>query len=173
MSEFLLGPVGRRLLHSYSWLLLIFIVAPAAILIPISFSSQSSFVFPPQELSFEWYQRLIDDPRWRDAALLSLKVAVFASVLAIILGTQAAIALSRMPSRYGRYVKLLFISPMIVPLMVIGVGFYVVFARLHMLGGFLSLGLAHTVLVLPFVVMPVSARLTSLDAILERAAASL
>ena len=69
--------------------------------------------------------------------------------------------------------KLLFISPMIVPLMVIGVGFYVVFARIHLLGGFLSLGLAHTVLVLPFVILPVTARLTSLDSVLERAAASL
>ena len=78
-----------------------------------------------------------------------------------------------MAPHYARYVKLLFISPMIVPLMVIGVGFYVVFARIHLLGGFLSLGLAHTVLVLPFVILPVTARLTSLDSVLERAAASL
>jgi ABC-type Fe3+/spermidine/putrescine transport system ATPase subunit/ABC-type spermidine/putrescine transport system permease subunit II len=173
MTEFLLGPMGRRFLQGYSWILLVLIVAPAAILIPISFSSQSSFVFPPREFSLEWYRRLIDDPSWRDAALLSLKVAVSASVLAIILGTQAAIALTRIPSRYGRYVKLLFISPMIVPLMVMGVGFYVVFARLHLLGGILSLILAHTVLVMPFVVMPVTARLTSVDPTLEKAAASL
>jgi ABC-type Fe3+/spermidine/putrescine transport system ATPase subunit/ABC-type spermidine/putrescine transport system permease subunit II len=173
MNEVLLGPLGRRILQGYGWLLLIFVIAPAVILIPISFSGGSDFTFPPQVMSLEWYERLVDDARWRDAALLSLKVAAFASILAAILGTQAAIALSRVAPRYARYVKLLFISPMIVPLMVIGVGFYVVFARIHLLGGFLSLGLAHTVLVLPFVILPVTARLTSLDSVLERAAASL
>ncbi len=173
MSELLLGPLGRRLLKAYGWLLLVFVVAPAVILIPVSFSSQSAFVFPPKQLSFEWYGRLIDDESWRDAATLSLQVATFAAVLATLLGTQAAIALSRLAPRHARYVKLLFISPMIVPLMVMGVGFYVVFARLHMLGGFLSLGLAHTALVVPFVVMPVAARLVSVDSVLERAAASL
>jgi ABC-type Fe3+/spermidine/putrescine transport system ATPase subunit/ABC-type spermidine/putrescine transport system permease subunit II len=173
MNEVLLGPLGRRLLQGYGWLLLVFVIAPAVILIPISFSGGSVFAFPPQVLSLEWYDRLVDDPRWRDAALLSLKVAGFASVLAVILGTQAAIALSRVAPRHARYLKLLFISPMIVPLMVIGVGFYVVFARIHLLGGFLSLGLAHTVLVLPFVILPVTARLMSLDSVLERAAASL
>jgi ABC-type Fe3+/spermidine/putrescine transport system ATPase subunit/ABC-type spermidine/putrescine transport system permease subunit II len=173
MSELLLGALGRRLLKAYGWLLLVFVVAPAVILIPVSFSSQSAFVFPPKQLSFEWYGRLIHDESWRDAATLSLQVATFAAVLATLLGTQAAIALSRLAPRHARYVKLLFISPMIVPLMVMGVGFYVVFARLHMLGGFLSLGLAHTALVVPFVVMPVAARLVSVDSVLERAAASL
>jgi ABC-type Fe3+/spermidine/putrescine transport system ATPase subunit/ABC-type spermidine/putrescine transport system permease subunit II len=173
MNELLLGPVGRRILQSYGWLLLLFVIAPAAILVPISFSAGSVFTFPPESLSLEWYSRLVDDPRWRDAALLSLKVAGIASVLAVILGTQASLAISRLPPRAAQYVKLLFISPMIVPLMVIGVGFYVVFARLHLLGGMLPLGLAHTALVLPFVVLPVTARLVSLDSGLERAAASL
>ena len=77
MSEFLLGPVGRRLLHSYSWLLLIFIVAPAAILIPISFSSQSSFVFPPREFSFEWYQRLISVGARETIVCLNSRVETF------------------------------------------------------------------------------------------------
>jgi ABC-type Fe3+/spermidine/putrescine transport system ATPase subunit/ABC-type spermidine/putrescine transport system permease subunit II len=173
VSELLLGPVGRRVLQSYGWLLLLFVVAPAAILVPISFSAGSVFTFPPQTLSLEWYRRLVDDPRWRDAALLSLEVATIAAALAVVLGTQASLAISRLPPRAAQYVKLLFIAPMIVPLMVIGLGFYAVFARLRLLGSPLPLALAHTVLVLPFVVLPVTARLVSLDAALERAAASL
>ena len=69
--------------------------------------------------------------------------------------------------------RLLFVSPIIVPLMVIGVGFYVVYARLRLLGGFFPLGMAHAVLVLPFVILPVGARLMSIDSRLEWAAASL
>ena len=86
MNEVLLGPMGRRILQGYGWLLLVFVIAPAVILIPISFSGGSDFTFPPQALSLEWYDRLVDDPRWRDAALLSLKVAAFASVLAAVRG---------------------------------------------------------------------------------------
>src|ERR1700688_3484353 len=105
MSELLLGVLGRRLLKDYGWMMLGIVVAPAVILIPVSFSSQSAFVFPPKQLSFEWYGRLIHDESWRDATTLSLQVATFAAVLATLLGTQAAIALSRLAPRHSRYVK--------------------------------------------------------------------
>ncbi len=173
MQEMLLGVAGRRFLQGYGWVLTVVILTPAVILIPVSFSGQSGLVFPPSDFSLTWYDRLVHDPRWRDAALLSLEVAAFASVLATALGVQAALAIARMGAAAAQAMKLLFIAPMIVPLMVIGVGFYLAFAKLHLLGTFLSLGLAHTVLVLPFVLLPVSARLLSLDTILERAAASL
>ena len=51
MNEVLLGPMGRQILQGYGWLLLVFVIAPAVILIPISFSGGSDFTFPPQVLS--------------------------------------------------------------------------------------------------------------------------
>lgn len=173
MSEYLLGANGRRLLVAYGWLLILFIIVPALVLVPVSIGKDDSFVIIPHELSLRWYQTLFTDSRWRNALILSLKLAAFASVLATVAGVLAAIGVSRAAPRVAKALRLLFIAPMIVPLMVIGVGFYVLYARLRLLGGFVPLGAAHAVLVLPFVMLPVSARLYSMDQRLEWAAASL
>ncbi len=173
MSEYLLGANGRRLLIAYGWLLILFIIVPALVLVPVSIGKDDSFVIIPHELSLRWYQTLFTDTRWRNALILSLKLAVFASVLATVAGVLAAIGVSRAAPQLAKALRLLFIAPMIVPLMVIGVGFYVLYARLRLLGGFVPLGAAHAVLVLPFVMLPVSARLYSMDQRLEWAAASL
>ncbi|MDQ6432530.1 ATP-binding cassette domain-containing protein [Mesorhizobium sp. LHD-90] len=173
MNEYLLGTNGRRLLVAYGWLLILFIVVPALVLVPVSIGKDDSFVIIPRELSLRWYETLFADSRWRDALVLSLKLAAFASVLATVTGVLAAIGISRASPKVAKALRLLFIAPIIVPLMVIGVGFYVLYARMRLLGGFVPLGAAHAVLVLPFVMLPVSARLYSIDHRLEWAAASL
>jgi ABC-type Fe3+/spermidine/putrescine transport system ATPase subunit/ABC-type spermidine/putrescine transport system permease subunit II len=172
VSDVLLGKAGRTALAGYGWAMMAFILAPALILVPLSLGDQASFVFPPKAWSLRWYEQLVAEPRWREAAVLSLKLAAFAAVLGVAVGTAAAIGISRIGPRWERVLNLVFVSPMIVPLMVIGVGFYALFARFGILGTFWSLGLAHAVLVLPFVVLPVAARLRTLDPVLERAAAA-
>lgn len=173
MNDLLVRTFGRRVLFGYGWLALFFIIAPVFILIPISFSAESAFVFPPKAFSLEWYKGLIENPRWRQAAGVSLQIAAIATILAVTLGVPAAIGMSRLGPKAGRFVKILFIAPMVLPVMVLGVAFYVLFSRIGMLGSFWSLSLAHTVLILPFVVIPVTARLMTADPALERAAASL
>jgi ABC-type Fe3+/spermidine/putrescine transport system ATPase subunit/ABC-type spermidine/putrescine transport system permease subunit II len=173
MNELLLGTAGRRLLIGYGWVLVLFIVLPALVLVPVSFGGDDAFVLVPHEISLRWYYSLFGDPRWQKALFLSLRLAAFAAVVATVLGVLAAIGMSRAPAPVAKALRLLFIAPMIVPLMVIGVGFYVVYARLRLLGGFFPLAFAHAVLVLPFVVLPVSARLFGIDGRLEWAAASL
>jgi len=173
MNELLRSAVGRRALLGYAWVMLVFLLAPAVLLIPLSFSDETSFTFPPPAYSMHWYHQLVEEPRWQAASLLSFQIALLASILATALGVPASIAMSRVSGRANRFMKLLFISPMIVPLMVIGVGFYTVFAQFGLLGTRFSLILAHTVLVLPFIVLPITGRLLSIDPVLERAAASL
>jgi ABC-type Fe3+/spermidine/putrescine transport system ATPase subunit/ABC-type spermidine/putrescine transport system permease subunit II len=172
-DDHLLSTRGRSVLFIYGWIVLFFIMAPVLVLVPISFSAENAFVFPPTDFSLAWYDVLVEDPRWSSAAILSLKVATVATILSILIGVPAAIGMSRMSARYGRLVKLLFVAPMVVPVMVIGVAFYVLYAKVGLLGSFLSIAVAHTILIMPFVVIPVMARLLSLDPALERAAASL
>ena len=86
-----------------------------------------------------WYDQLFSDPRWRKSALLSLLVALAAAVLATVIGTLAALGISRLGRAARRLFKLLFLSPMVVPLMVIGAGFYVTFAKVGLLGSVASL----------------------------------
>jgi spermidine/putrescine ABC transporter ATP-binding subunit len=172
--ELLLSAPNRRLLKLYAFICLVFLSIPVLLLVPISFGQGNAITFPPQKLSFEWYTSLVVDPRWGKAAFLSLQVGLLATLFATIAGVLAAVGIARVESaKLAKFLKITFIAPMIVPLMVIGVGLYIVFAKLGLLGAVWPLALAHAIVVLPFVVMPVMSRLTSLDPALERASASL
>ncbi|MEI4473826.1 ATP-binding cassette domain-containing protein [Frigidibacter sp. MR17.24] len=167
---------GRTLtaMKIYGWVALVLLALPVLFLVPISFGQGQAITFPPRELSFEWYTELVDDPRWGRTAWLSLQVAGLATLLATAIGTAAAVGIHRIEDkRVAKVMKMFFIAPMIVPLMVIGVGLYIVFAKMKLLGAVWPLAMAHAIVVLPFVVMPVMSRLASLDAALERASASL
>jgi ABC-type Fe3+/spermidine/putrescine transport system ATPase subunit/ABC-type spermidine/putrescine transport system permease subunit II len=172
--ELLVQGNAARALKAYGWVMLVIIILPVIMIVPISFGAGSAIVFPPKELSLEWYYNLIDDPRWGRDALLSLQVAAVATLLATVTGTAAAIGMSRIENKaLSKFLKMFFIAPMIVPLMVISVGLYIVFARNGLLGSMWALAIAHAIVVLPFVVMPVMSRLASLDPAYERASASL
>ncbi len=172
--ELLIQGNAARALKIYGWVMLVVIILPVIMIVPISFGAGSAIVFPPKELSLEWYRNLIDDPRWGRDALLSLQVAALATLLATVIGTAAAVGISRVENKaLSKFLKMFFIAPMIVPLMVISVGLYIVFARNGLLGSLWALAIAHAIVVLPFVVMPVMSRLASLDPAYERASASL
>lgn len=171
--DLLLGGAGRRLLKIFGWTMLVLILLPVLVMAPVSFGSGHGLIFPPAEFSLEWYENLINDRRWLRAATVSFEVALLATVFALILGVCAALGVNRAPKRVRKALQMFFIAPMIVPLMVLGVGFYMIFAQLKLLGSVWPLAFAHAIVVLPFVMMPVMARLKSLDPALERAGASL
>ncbi|WP_342364180.1 ATP-binding cassette domain-containing protein [Terrarubrum flagellatum] len=172
--EFLVQGNAARVMKIYGWVMLVAVILPVTMIVPISFGAGSAIVFPPKELSLEWYRNLIDDPRWGRDALLSLQVAALATLFATVVGTAAAVGISRVENKaMSKFLKMFFIAPMIVPLMVISVGLYIVFARNGLLGSIWALAIAHAIVVLPFVVMPVMSRLASLDPAFERASASL
>ena len=171
--DLLLSDRGKRFLKIYGWVALFVVALPVLILVPISFGEGNALSFPPKGLSLEWYDNLLNDRRWWRAIKLSFQVAVVATIFALVLGTAAAIGISRLRGRTANAMKMFFISPMIVPLMVIGVGYYMIFAKLKLLGHVAPLAIAHAIVVLPFVVMPILARISSLDPALERASASL
>jgi putative spermidine/putrescine transport system permease protein len=103
----------------------------------------------------------------------SLAVAAVTTLLATALGTPAAIALARMQSRAKPLLVGLFAAPMVVPVVVVAIAFYFLFAPMGLVNGFLGLVIAHTVLAIPFVVIVVHASLQGFDFELVRAAASL
>lgn len=173
MIDVFISPFVRRILKGYGTLLALFIMLPVLIMIPVSFGRGDALLLPPPALSLEWYRSLIENPRWWRAIVLSFQVALVASLIATVLGVAAALAIGRLPPKLQKAMKYLFIAPMIVPTMVIGVGFYIVFANMGLLGKPFPLSLAHAIVVIPFVVLPVTARMVSLDPWLEKAASSL
>lgn len=171
--EYLLTGRWVGVAKSYGWLMIAILNLPVLLLVPVSFGRGHAITFPPNGFSLEWYSALVTNPTWGRTALISLEVAILATAIAVVIGTAAAIGISRVRGPLGKALKMLFILPMIVPLMVIGVGFYIAFAHMGLLGKLLPLAMAHAIAVLPFVVMPIMSRLISLDPALERASASL
>jgi putative spermidine/putrescine transport system permease protein len=170
------GPIERvwYYVHRiYCGAVLLFLIAPILAVMPLSFNSVPFFTYPMPGLSLRWYQDFFLTDRWQGALHNSLFVASSTTVLAMILGTLAALGLSRANFPLRTAVMSLLISPIIVPVVITAVGMYFFFAEVGLLNTYTGLILAHTVLASPFVVITVTATLIGFDHSLSRAAASL
>ena len=154
-------------------LILLFLILPVLVIVPLSFNSGSFLVYPLQGFSLQWYQDFFGSAEWMRALKNSIIVAPAATVLAMVFGTLAAIGLTRGEFRGKALVMSLLISPMIVPVVIIGVASYLFFAPLGFGNSYLALILVHAVLGVPFVIITVSATLQGFNYNLVRAAASL
>lgn len=164
------GRGAPPLLWIASAVVIAFLILPSLIVVGMSFSGSRFLEFPPRALSFRWYAAYWSDGAWLEATARSLKVAVLVTVLAVILGTLASLAVVHrlLPGRGA--LRALIVSPLIVPSIVLALGLYSTFAAWRLTGTLTALVAAHTVLALPFVVLNVSAVLYKLDVNLERAA---
>jgi putative spermidine/putrescine transport system permease protein len=163
----------RPFLKAFCVLVGILLIAPTLVVIPLAFTSVRSFEFPPPGFSTQWFEEFFTDPDWLDSAILSLQVAAVVVVLATVLGTLAAFALVRGQGRWKVPANTFLLAPLIVPGVIIAIGIYAVFLKWHLTSTFLGFVLAHLVLALPLVIIPVTAALQTFDRRLEQAAASL
>ena len=151
----------------------LFLIAPILVIMPLSFSSEPWFTYPLPGLSTRWYDDFFSSQRWQTALYNSLFIAFAATALSTVLGTVAALGLSRPNFPMRPLVMGLIISPMIVPVIITAVGMYFFYASIGIANTYLGIILAHTALATPFVVITVTATLTGFDYSLTRAAAGL
>ena len=161
----------RALLLLFCAVVALLLVAPSLVVIPLSFTDRPSFNFPPTGWSTQWYTNFFSDPSWLYALQASLRVGALVTVVATVCGTAAAVAFSRSRFFGDQGIRALLLSPMVVPVIVVAIGLYAMFLRLNLLGTTLGFVVAHSVLALPFVIIPVSASLQGFDRRLEDAAA--
>jgi len=164
---------GRVVLWALASLLMVFLIAPIVVIMVTSFNSTPYMEFPPRSLSLRWYANFFTSAHWYDTALLSLRVAVLTMVAATVLGTSAAIGIVRGSFPGRRALEAFFISPMVVPIVVIALGFYFLFSGYHLLDTSLALFLGHTVIATPLVIVIVRAALQTTNPAMEFAARSL
>lgn len=157
----------------YCVLILLFLLLPILVIMPLSFSESSLLLYPIHDFSFKWYHTLFHSDDWIRAAKNSFIVAPSATLIATILGTLAAAGLHRTEFRGKGLLMAVLISPMIVPLVVVGVGIYLFFAPYGLTSSYIGLILAHAALGAPFVVTTVAATLQGYDQNLTRASHSL
>ena len=154
-------------------LVLLFLFLPILVVVPLSFNSDTFLMYPMGGFSTRWYAEIMNSAVWQKAMLNSLIVSPLSTLLAMILGTLAAIGLVRTDFPGKALLTAVLISPMVVPVVIAGVAMYIVFAPLGLTGSYTCLIIAHAVLGVPFVVTTVTATLQGFDFNLVRAAASL
>ncbi len=165
--------IGWACVVIVSGLVFFFLMAPVLAIIPLSFSSGSYLMYPLPGFSLRWYQEFLGSARWMMALRNSMIIGVSTTLLAMLLGTPAALGLAQWRSRWKPLILAVVLSPMVVPVVITAVGLYFFFAPLGLTNSFAGLILAHTALAVPFVVVTVSATLQGFDQTLVRAAASL
>jgi putative spermidine/putrescine transport system permease protein len=152
---------------------LAFMTLPTVVVVVASFNPTAILSFPPEGLSLRWYEQALTYPQFRRAAVNSLIVTGASAVLALPIGTAAALALVRHRVPASAAWSAVILSPLVIPGVAAGLGFLIVTARLGLLTNHVMLVAAHVVMVLPFVVRSVMVSVANLDPTLERAAASL
>ena len=163
----------RMALWAVCTVLMIFLVAPIVVIVITSFNGTPYMDFPPKSLSLRWYANFFSSAHWYETALLSLRVALLTMVAATVLGTTAAIGIVRGTFRGKRVLEAFLISPMVVPIVVIALGFYFLFSSYRLLNTPWALFLGHTVVATPVVIVMIRAALRTTNPDMELAARSL
>lgn len=152
---------------------LAFLYLPIAILVIYSFNA-SRLVTVWGGWSLRWYIEFFNDEAMLSAAWMSLRVAFCSATAATVLGTLAAVALSRGGLFKGRtlFSGMLY-APLVMPEVITGLSLLLLFVALDAGRGFWTVTIAHTTLTMCFVAVVVQSRLNALDRSLEEAAMDL
>jgi putative spermidine/putrescine transport system permease protein len=152
----------------------LFLVVPIAICVVLSFDARDYLgSFPPTVWSLRWYRAFFDNPSYLDGLLVSLRLALLASCIAVVAGTATAVFLAR--SRFpGRaMLETVFLMPKFVPTVVIGFSLLGFTAAIGIRDAFTRLLIGHAVIVLPFTIRAALASLVGIRPSLVEAAVSL
>ncbi|SCY88624.1 ABC transporter permease [Paracoccus tibetensis] len=168
MRRPLLPVLGRLWLA----LILVFLYAPIMVMAAMSFNA-SPFYQLPFSFSTRWYAEMAGNPQIITAALRSVSIALVVTLIATALGTAASIALFRYDFRGKKVLQLLLFPPIAIPWLITGTAMLIFFFAIGLGRGTPAVIIGHVALALPYVIVTVTARLSSFDITLEEAARSM
>lgn len=154
-------------------LVLAYLILPLLIIVPMSFSSTRFLTFPPPSLSVRWYSEYFGNSAWMQATRMSLTIGALTVLVATPLGVAAAYAISNSRSRLMRWIHMVLMLPLIVPIIIVAIGIFFLYARIGLISTLTGLVLANVMLGLPYVITSVVAGLQSFDPTQEMVARSL
>ncbi|CTQ63223.1 putative spermidine/putrescine transport system permease protein [Labrenzia sp. EL_208] len=156
------------------WLILgttlTFLIGPFLIVIFAGASAGETLTFPPQGLSLKWYAKVFTVESFRDSFALSMFLAIFGTLTALLIGIPAAYALNRYNLPGAEAIRTIVAAPIIVPGIIVGLALLRYFVVPLDVTITMALFVTHTALVLPYAVRVVSSSLNNLRADMEEAA---
>lgn len=170
---------GRRGLWAFYAFLLLFLYAPILILIVFSFNAREFVSFPWEGFTLDWYKEFLHNATLLGALRTSLFVALFASLLTLVLATPASIAMARRKFFAKGVFTGLLMAPLVIPLIVFGLSLQVLlkwwgelaktYAIPVLSPSRWSLIVGHAVIALPFAILTIVPRLERISVSLEEA----
>lgn len=148
----------------------VFLLLPLLLIVALSFDASPWMQFPPPAWTLEWYRQVFADPEWLASLLTSLEVAVIVTVLSVVLGTLASFGIVRGRFAGREVLRAFFLTPMVLPVVVLAVALYAAFLRLHLNATLTGFVIAHLILALPFSILAISGALEQFDRAIEDAA---
>ena len=152
---------------------IVLLLAPTVIVLIVSFTSDQSLRFPPTGFSFQWYAALAEDDVLKFAAWNSFKVALVATLLSVLLGVAAALAIARSKTWPTQAVDQLFMSPLVLPALAFSLAALMFFSVIGFPISTTSLVIGHTIVCTPYVIRNTVAALWQVDPALLECSASL
>jgi len=163
------GPWGL-IFHT---LFIAFILAPIVMVCAVAFTSQGFISLPSGGLSLRWFRAILDNPRFIDAFWFSLGLGLLSASLAILFSVPSAMALARHRFPGREALVAFFLSPLMIPHVVLGLAFLRFFSGIGLAGTYFGLVVAHVIIVMPYALRLVLTSATGIDPTLGRAALSL
>lgn len=156
--------VSRLLWLAFITFIVLFLTLPLVLVIVFSFNVSALTSLPLTGLTLNWYARLFGNGSFWPALRASLLIGGTVALLSVVIGTLAALGLARMPRRWAAIAMTSLSAPMMLPSLIIGIALLSYFVRfLKIPLGLPTVVLSHLVIVVPFVVAILHARLASFD----------
>ncbi|HIZ20384.1 MAG TPA: ABC transporter permease [Firmicutes bacterium] len=168
----------KTLSKIYNGLIFLFLYAPIVVLIVFSFNDSRSRSVWHGYISLRWYEELFRDKEILNALLVTLTVAVIATVAATIIGTAAAVGMHGMNAKLRRVMMAVNNIPMVNPEIVTGISLLLLFAFIYRATGWFQLGygtllISHITFCIPYVVLQVMPKLRQMNPHMYEAALDL
>jgi putative spermidine/putrescine transport system permease protein len=157
----------------YHTIFVIFMLAPLAAVVAVSFTDKGYLSLPSDGLSLRWFRAILDYPGFIDAFWMSLYLGIASSTVAVAVSIPAALAIGRYRFPGREAVLGVFLSPLMIPSLVLGVSFLRFFAQVGLAGTFIGITFAHVILIMPYAIRLVLASVTGMPRDAEQAAATL
>jgi len=166
--------LGSALSLTVVVLLLIFLLLPIVVSVAMSFDARPYMApFPPHELSLRWYEKFITTDYYIRGLKTSIILAIFSAVFSTAIGVSAALFLNEANIKRKELLSSFFLSPMIVPGVVIGFSLLLFFSFLGIYDGFVRLILGHVLITVPYTIRTTLAGLVGIPKSITEAALSL
>ncbi|MNO72335.1 Putrescine transport system permease protein PotH [compost metagenome] len=149
----------------------ILLILPLLVVIPTSVTETTQIRFPPVGFSLKWFEEVFTSDIWLESFFKSVRVAFMTAICATLCG----MALARVGTKTGSQslktlIQVVAIAPLIVPVILLGIGIYDVQSRVNLLGTDIGLVIAHTILCMPLTFLVLGSAMSTVDVSLEQAA---